>query len=259
MNSFKSYNFVFILFILPLISLAQREYKEEFNEDLPFYYGMQIRLILPGFGSDNPMILSDSMYTSTTTFSPSYSFGGMIRRDFERGFSFEGGINYTQRELKVTMSVADSGIIQTNSMTFINYEFPFQGIVFVKLSKTMFGSAGIGPSLFFKPTNVRVNNYTDGKSNFVHYGYARWKFGAEINAQAGFEIRTKHVGFYYLGASAKIPIAPLFEYNGLYFYGTQLKANDYTQASGAFISVDFRYYLPKIKNAGRQPLVNPIE
>ncbi len=220
---------------------------------------MQVRLIIPGLGSDTPMELGDSMYRSLSKFQPGYSFGGMIRRDYENGFSLEGGINYTQRHLYISMEVRDSNLISTNNMTFVNYEFPIQGLVFVKLTKSIFGSAGLGTSLFYKPSSVRVNNYTEGKSNFVHYGYARYKFGAEINAQAGFEFRTKKIGFYYLGASAKIPLSALFEYNGLYFYGTQLKANDYTQASGAFLSVDLRYYLPKIKNAGQQPLINPIE
>ncbi|MEY3084164.1 MAG: hypothetical protein RL037_344 [Bacteroidota bacterium] len=218
-----------------------------------------MRLIMPGFGSEIPMVLSDSMYSSSTNFLPGYSFGGMIRRDFERGFSIEGGINYTQRHLKVSMAVADSGISLQNNITFVNYEFPIQGLVFVKLTKSIFGSAGLGTSFFYKPTSVRVNNYTDGKSNFVHYGYSRWKFGAEINAQAGFEFRTKKSGYFYLGTTAKIALAPLFEYNGLYFYGTQLKANDFRQASGAFLSVDLRYYFPKIRNSGKQPLLNPIE
>lgn len=252
------YLVVFCFFVI-YPCFGQREYREEFNEDLPLFYGMQMRLIVPGFGSNTPMSLADSMYRSTSKFLPGYSFGGMIRRDFENGFSIEGGINYTQRHLYVQMEVPDSSISLENTMTFINYEFPFQGLVFVKMTKSIFGSAGLGASFFYKPTSVRVNNYTEGKSNFVHYGYARWKFGAEINAQAGFEFRTNKIGFYYLGASAKIPLSALFEYNGLYFYGTQLKANDFTQASGAFLSVDLRYYLPKIKNAGRQPLINPIE
>ena len=242
-----------------MLAHAQKEYREEFNEDIPLYYGMQMRLIIPGFGSNVPIFLEDSMYSSSSKFLPGYSFGGSIRRDFENGFSIEGGINFTQRHLHMQMEVPDSSILLENKMTFINYEFPFQGLVFVRLSKSIFGFAGLGASLFYKPTSVRVDNYTDGKSNFVHYGYAPSKFGAEINAQAGFEFRTKQAGFYYLGASAKIPLAALFEYNGLYFYGTQLKANDFTKVSGAFLSVDFRYYLPKIKNAGQQPLVNPIE
>lgn len=245
--------------MISFYGLAQRDYREEFNEDIPLYFGFESKLILPYFVNNTELILSDSMYSSSSHFTTGYSLGGMIRRDFEKGISFEGGINYTQRHINVQMNVVDSMIQENNRITFINYELPLKTLVFVKLTKKIFGTAGIGLSLFYKPTNVRVNNYTENKSNFVHYGYVKSKFGFDLNAQIGFEYRTKEKGFFQFGTSFKLPFAPLFEYNGLYFYGTQLIANDWKNLPGSFFSIDIRYFLPKINNSGIQPLINPIE
>lgn len=240
-------------------SFSQRKYREEFNEDIPLYFGVESEFIMPYFVNQNDIILNNLMYNSTTNYQYGYTLGGIIRRDLENGLSFDGGIKYTQRELKVNMTVLDSSINEVNSMTFINYEVPLNTRVFVKLTKQIFGTAGIGFSAFFKPTNIRVNNYTDSKSNFVHYGYVKSKFGFDLNAQIGFEFRTDKFGFVQLGASFKIPFSPLFEYNGLYFYGTQLVANDWKNINGSYFAINLKYFLPKIDNSGVQPLINPIE
>ena len=255
----RNFLHISILLIFSHSIIAQREYREEFNEDIPLYFGFETSLILPYFVNQDIISLADSMYSSESKFKTGYVLGGIIRRDLDNGLSFEGGIKYTQRHLNVRMQVADSAIDEQNNITFINYELPIATRVYVKLTESFYGHAGIGISTVFKPTNIRVNNYTDSKSNFVHYGYVKSKFGFDLNAQFGFEIKTRNSGFFQFGASVKIPFTALFEYNGLYFYGTQLIANDWKNINGSFFAFDLKYYLPKISNAGRQPLINPIE
>jgi len=58
-----------------VLAHAQKEYREEFNEDIPLYYGMQMRLIIPGFGSNVPIFLEDSMYSSSSKFLPGSANG----------------------------------------------------------------------------------------------------------------------------------------------------------------------------------------
>lgn len=250
---------ILLLFVFFKTSLSQREYREEFNENIPLFFGFETSVTLPYFVNQDDIVLSDSMYSSISSFKNGYILGGIIRRDFEKGISIEGGIRYTQRHLKVDMAIIDSTINESNNITFINYELPLATKVYVKLTESFFGHVGLGVSTVFKPTNIRVNNYTDSKNNFVHYGYVKSKFGFDFNAQIGFEIQTKKSGNYQFGASFKIPFSSLFEYNGVYFYGTQRIANDWKNINGSFFAVDLKYFLPKISNSGRQPLINPIE
>lgn len=232
------------------------------REDFPIHFGIQARLISPSeFLGSVKTELSDKGFNSSLQQQIGFSYGALIRADYSKNIAFEGGINYIQRQFKASMFYTDSvtSISDSNELTFINYEIPLQGVVKIQLSKSFFSLVGLGPSITFKPTSVALIDQPGGKYTFYHSGSVK-KFGVDINAQVGFEFRTKKSGYFYFGGSVKVPTSYLFNWGGKFSeQGSSFYLIDFAKANGSFISLDMRYYFPKIRNSGIQFKNGPIE
>lgn len=234
----------------------------EKKENYPIHFGVQTKLLLPSdFLGPVKTNLSNEGFQSILTQKTGYSYGGLIRADFTKNVTLECGINYIQRQFKAEMSYSDSSVTvnDTNNLTFINYELPITGIVKIQLARNIYSLVGLGPSFTFKPTNVALIDLPGGKHTFYHSGSVK-KFGIDLNAQAGFELRTKKSGYFYLGGGVKVPTTYLFNWGGKYAQqGSSESLIDFEKVNGAFLSIDLRYYLPNIRNSGMQFIKGPVE
>jgi hypothetical protein len=234
----------------------------EKREKFPIHFGLQTRVVIPSnFLGAVETNLSDQGFSSSLKQKLGFSYGALVRADFTKNITIEGGINFIQRHFNASMTYTDSieFIKDTNRLTFINYELPLTGIVKIQLGKSIFSMVGLGPAFTFKPTSVKLIDQPGGKHTFYHTGSVK-KFGIDLNAQIGFEYRTKKSGFYYFGGSAKIPTSYLFNWGGKYSQqGSSNYLIDFAKVNGAFLSLDLRYYFPKIRNSGVQFKPGPIE
>ena len=251
-----------VLFFFSFISLITFGQLGDKRENFPVYFGVQARVLSPSefIGPVNTE-LSDQGFSSSLKQQIGFSYGALIRADYSKNITFESGINYIQRQFKASMSYSDSvtAISDSNNLTFINYEIPLQGIVKIQLGKSIFSLVGLGPSLTFKPTNVALIDQPGGKYTFYHSGSVK-KFGVDLNAQVGFEYRTKKSGYFYFGGSVKVPTSYLFNWGGKFSeQGSSAYFIDFSKANGSFLAFDFRYYFPKIRNSGIQFKNGPIE
>jgi hypothetical protein len=223
---------------------------------------LQTKVILPSdFLGPVKTSLSNEGFNSNLTQKIGFSYGALIRADYTKNITVECGINYIQRQFGAEMNYTDSvvNINDTNNLTFINYELPITGIVKIQLSKNIYSLVGLGPSFTFKPTNVALIDLPGGKHLFYHSGSVK-KFGVDLNAQAGFELRTKKSGYFYIGGGVKVPTAYLFNWGGKYGQqGSSESLIDFEKVNGAFLSIDLRYYLPNIRNSGMQFKKGPVE
>lgn len=250
--------FALILFFVGKLFGQLGEKRDKF----PIHFGIQTRLVIPSdFLGAVKTDLSDQQFSSSLVQKIGFSYGALIRADYTKNITFEGGINFVQRHFNATMSYSDSVefVQDTNRLTFINYELPLTGIVKIQLGKSIFSMVGLGPSFTFKPTSVKLIDQPGGKHTFYHTGSVK-KFGIDLNAQAGFEYRTKRSGYFYFGGSAKIPTSYLFNWGGKYSQqGSSNYLIDFAKVNGTFLSMDLRYYFPKIRNSGIQFKPGPIE
>ena len=234
----------------------------EKKELFPIHFGVQTKIILPSdFLGPVKTSLSNEGFNSNLTQKIGYSYGAIVRADYTKNITVECGINYVQRQFRAEMNYSDSvvNINDTNNLTFINYELPITGIVKIQLSKNIYSLVGLGPSFTFKPTNVALIDLPGGKHLFYHSGSVK-KFGVDLNAQAGFELRTKKSGYFYIGGGVKVPTANLFNWGGKYGQqGSSESLIDFEKVNGAFLSIDLRYYLPNIRNSGMQFKKGPVE
>jgi hypothetical protein len=119
-------------------------------------------------------------------------------------------------------------------------------------------NASLGFALTFKPTHVGIYNSPGGYHAFSHTGFTRGKVGVDANANFGFEFRTEKKGFFYLGASARVPFSPLFDLVADYRWQGKL-VRAIGEVDGSFLSINFKYFFPNIKNKGVQFVDGPIE
>lgn len=246
-------------FYILILCCALTGYAQEKTDKLPTYFGIQMRTVFPTkFIGDPTTSLSGDGFEASITQRLGFSFGGTVRANLTKLIAIETGINFTQRYFDLTMAVPDSNSYATNRMGFIEYDVPINALFYIQLSDKFFMNASLGLAITYKPTDVRVQNRPGGKHYYTMYGIRDNSLGLDLNANIGFEFRTEKSGFFYLGGSARVPFAPLFEFAAFYDYdanSTLLSG----PVDGSFLTLDFKYFFPLIKNKGPQFIRGPIE
>lgn len=250
---------IFILSSLLISVSAFTQTKPRKKERFPSYFGLQVRQVFPTRFIGEPVTsLSKDEYATSISQKIGYSFGGTVRAGLTKLLALETGINFTQRNFDVTMSVADSGVYAKNDLSFICYDIPINGLVYIQLSEQFYMNASLGVALTFKPTNVGILTLPGGSYSFTHTGRVARKTGFDLNANIGFEYRTEKIGFFYIGGSARVPFKPVFDLISEYKYqGYSTKV--YGEVDGSFLSIDFKYFFPNINNRGVQFQEGPIQ
>lgn len=253
-NIFKIRIIVFLVLVSGNILAQETTKKEKF----PSYFGLQFRPIFPtNFIGSPETILTKNEFTTTLTQKIGYSFGGTIRAGLTKLIAFETGINFTQRNFDITMAVPDSNVFATNDMSFISYDIPLNGLIYVQLSEKFYMNASMGIALTFKPTDIGVQTLPGSHHSFTHTGRVYRKFGLDLNANFGFEYRTEKSGFFYFGGSVRVPLKPVFDIIAQYKY-QGYKNTIYGTVDGSYLALDFKYFFPNISNKGGQFQRGPI-
>jgi len=252
----KLYLLIFLFSILPGYFFSQ--IKPPKKERFPSYFGLQVRPILPTrFIGEPELTLTRNEYSTTISQRAGYSFGGTVRAGLTKLLAFESGINFIQRNYDISMSVADSNVHATNDLTFVCYDVPLNGLVYIRLGEQFYMNTSLGVSLTYKPSNVGILTLPGGSDRFVHTGYVGMKAAMDINVNIGFEFRTEKSGFFYLGGSGKVPFKPLFQLYTEYESGAHSNKIN-APIDGTFLAIDFKYFFPNISNKGPQFQEGPI-
>lgn len=254
----KSNVFSLLVLILFMHSFAWTQTARK-KERFPSYFGFQVRPIFPTrFIGEPETTLSKNEFTTTIKQTLGYSFGGTVRAGITKLIAFETGINFTQRHFDLTMALPDSNVYGKNDLTFISYDVPLNGLVYIQLSEQFFMNASLGVAVNFKPTDVGTLTLTGGKNAFTHTGRVSRKTGFDLNANVGFEFRTEKSGFFYLGGSGRVPFAPLFTMVAQY-QNQGYKNTLYGEIDGTFLALDFKYFFPIVQKKGVQWQRGPIQ
>ncbi len=250
----------FLLFISFIIS-SSNVFSQNTSLPVKAYFGIQYKPLIAGdfIGSSRLSIKNDTIQGEFTQ-QLGASFGGVIRVQFKKNIAIETGINQVQRNYNIQFSRLDSAITATKSLKIIAFDIPVNLLFFVKLSNKIFMNTSLGPSFVFNPSNVQTNALYNKYNLFRGEGRMRSVFSMEMNANLGFEYRTEKSGFFYIGASARVPFKPIFDVavsheNTI----THQKMVLYGNMSGTYISFDLRYFFPFNKYKTSNKLNMPIE
>ncbi len=236
-----------------------KSYDDEKKERFPSYFGLQFKPIFStNFITSSQLKLRGSELSADYHQQFGFSFGGTVRVGLSKIINLETGLNFVQRNYSIDFTI-HSPTMQTSAQTtfrVVAYDIPVNALFYIKLSEKFYMNASLGASLAYLPSNVWKTYVINSFEKFQHEGRRFSKFYGEVNANVGFEYRTKKMGFFYIGASIKVPFKPIFQIAAAY------ERSGYTQVltgnvSGSYLTADIRYYFKN--NGEKNRLRGPIE
>ena len=246
-----------ILLTISLPCFAQEPEKDNEREKFPTSFALQLRgLANNRFVEGSTLTQTHDTVVSTIGMRNGFSIGGIIRRRFTDQLGFELGIVHNKRYYDLTSTPTDTDVTYSTDFAFVNYELPVKGLVFIKFSKNIYSSVGLGITTLYKPSSVlKQVNDLPAKRSASFEGNAYNKFSFNADAQIGVEYRTRNSGTFYIGGSASVPTSPLFAFISVYKSLDESIRVDQSQfVRSPYFTVDLRYFFPKIKNKGEQPM-----
>ena len=226
--NFSKYFFAILFLVLSSYSLGQKT---------KVSFGLQYKPILPlKVLNVEDITLNENGYNATISPLLGHSFGGIIRWGFTDKIALESGLSYVRRNFNMDITLDDT-LSGNGEFGIVQYEIPFQGLFYVRLSKRYYMNAATGISLNFRASDV--GNRTEN-SQFTQITNIQGINMAYI-ANIGFEYRSKKSGIFYLGASLTTPFRPLGKIT-LYSEDIVNTKRVVGLLSGNYISVDVRYF-----------------
>jgi len=250
--------------LILLLLITSAAFSQKKKEKFPSYFGLQFRPVFPTRFIGEPILelnapTSDQVqYSAKLSQQMGYSFGATVRAGVTKLIAIETGINFTRRNFKVDYAIEDSSIMTSSDLGFINYDIPLNALFYIKLAEKWYMNASLGLNINFSPTDVSVGIKPSGNNEFRATGLVRRKFNFGMNANMGFEFRTKKSGFFYLGGSGSVPFSPLFDIF-LQYKNQGYTSSRYEPVDGSFLAIDVKYFFPTIKNKGKQFKPGPID
>jgi len=241
-------------------SAAQpREKRDKF----PSYFGLIAAPVFPtNVLGDKTSIFRDSTQTMTTTFNQKtgYMFGASVRIGLTKRISIETGLTQIRRNFSVNHSIPDSSVLETKTFSFVSYDIPINGLVYVQLTENIYMNAALGVSISHYPSDIIDTIRPGGKNFLTQEGRRIKRTWFSFNAGIGFEYRTEKSGTFYIGGAGKVPLLPImFGVGIMNQVGTSQRLVAYGPVDGSYLSVDIRYYFPNLRNKGTQFKPGPIE
>ncbi len=207
-------------------------------------FGLQYKPIIPTayFNSSN-IFESSGAYNFKINPKYSNSFGMVIRHKINNTFSIESGLNYTQRNFK--LSVTNSMINLDDFTTFgmRSYELPIQLLTYVRASEHWHLNVSFGISHNVLASDIF--SYGEETEDYFQNTFRKSGGYRALLANIGMEYRTEEKGHYYFGASLHRPwktigkIYPEFKTDISHFNDDQKFSLDML---GNFVTIDFRYF-----------------
>jgi hypothetical protein len=208
-------------------------------------FGLQYKPIIPAeyFNSSH---INESVSDYYFNLSPKYSnaFGMILRHKINNTFSIEYGLNYTQRNYKLTINNKNINDYTTFGMR--SYELPLQFLTYVRASEFWYLNVAFGISHNILASDIR--SFGEKTDNYFQNTYRKNGGYRALLANIGMEYRTNEKGYYYIGASLHRPwteISRIYpEYNDGYntFNNEVFDEKFFLEILGNFITIDFRYF-----------------
>ena len=210
-------------------------------------FGLQYKPIIPAeyFNSSH---VNESSGDYDFNLSPKYSnsFGMVLRHKINNTFSIESGLNYTQRNYKLTISNNTIEIEDFTNFGIRSYELPIQFLTYVRASEFWYLNVAFGISHNVLASDILSSG--EKKDAYIQNTYRKSGGYRALLANIGMEYRTQEKGHYYIGASLHLPwteisrIYPEYDDENNTFNDENFEDKFFLEMPGNFITIDFRYF-----------------
>ena len=234
------------VFLLLVLCISLTGLSQSFNNSSTLSFGFQYKPIIPAniFGSGK-FTIENGPLIGTIAPKFGHSFGAVVRAQFTKLIALETGINYVKRNYNLTWDIADSSIQQLGDVGVVSYDIPVNALIFVRLHEKFYMNASIGVSMMLFASDVHTGHSLGLNERVLFEGRRLGMVQGALNANVGFEYRTKKAGSIYLGASFKLPFAPIMD------VGMDYKNDDYSTVAygklrGSYLTLDLRYFFKPV-------------
>lgn len=204
-------------------------------------FGVQFRpLFASGLAVRSTPSITSGVVTFDATAQNGFILGMNIRRNFNKRFCIETGINLSSRNYTITMQRSDNGFLGKIPLKVASYEIPVSGIFYVRISEKIYINTALGVSFDVFPSELTQRN--EYATNLILRSL-RFMPAGIINL--GAEYRTAQKGYYYLGASYHRPVFNTYSASLQYNLNTVAAATQNFALYGDYLSLDLRYFFAK--------------
>ncbi len=215
------------------------------SQDSKTTFGLHYKPIIPT-AYFNAADLSKSSTSYVFNLEPKYSnsFGMVIRHQINKTFLVESGLNYTQRNFKLSITNSTINLADFTNFGMRSYEFPIQLLTYVRASENWYLNIAFGISHNVLASDIF--SYGEEKNDFFFQNTYRKSGGySALLANLGIEYRTESKGYYYFGTSLHRPWKAIGRIYPEYNDKTNIFNKDkefYFDMLGNFVTIDFRYF-----------------
>ena len=213
-------------------------------------FGLQYKPIIPStYFNSSHLDENTANYTFGLTPKYSNSFGMVLRHKINKTFSIESGLNYTQRNYKLTIINNTQNINDFTSFGVRSYELPIQFLTYVRASEFWYLNVAFGISHNVLASDIF--SYGEKTKSYFQNTYRKSGGYRALLANIGMEYRTEGKGCYYIGASLHRPwaeisrIYPEYDDDLNIFNDEDFDDKFFLEIPGNFITIDFRYFFAK--------------
>ncbi len=227
---------IFILLIIFFFTLTQ----DSFSQKGMTTVGIQIKPIIPfsTLTKDELINDADDVHFETSVHS-GFTAGLVVRHNFTNLIAFETGINYCKR--KYSLRITDADLVSQSYFRIISYEIPAMLMVYAQLGEKIYINGSLGPTMDMFASDIETFD-----TIYRHVAFRQHVFQPALAANAGCEYRTEKSGTFYLGASFQRPFSYIY-LSKVGYYGNNKQVIVENELSGAYITIDLRYYFPVTK------------
>jgi hypothetical protein len=208
-------------------------------------FGVQFRPLVPNrFVDFSDLVVEGEGMNGVWSPELSLNFGGVVRYGITRAISIESGINVIRRRYTVFAVADDLGLNEGVVNRFDGYEIPIQALYYVRLGDKLWMNASGGISLDMYPSNTFSTAQAQRDTTFYQieqFTARRSWLQIAVQANYGFEYRTKESGYFYLGASYHQPFSDMAISESVIRWDGGVRRS-ITALSGAYFTFDFRYF-----------------
>jgi hypothetical protein len=175
-----------------------------------------------------------------------YSAGMNIRHSFTKRFSIESGIHFVQRNYSFDIDDRNYNIFTQRSFRVVGYQVPVLALIYVQLTRQIFMDVSFGITADLYPSDVAILD----DDLLAEMRRRNWVSPA-LEANLGWEWRSKNAGTIYLGATYHRPFGDIyyvvFEYDGDVNDPLNQEILSDMYFDGNYLTLDFRYFFKPVR------------
>ncbi len=208
-------------------------------------FGIQFRPLVPNSLVDFAEV-TESSDTLIATWNPrtSLNFGMVVRFGITPAFSIESGINLVRRNYTIQVESPTEKVESELRYAFVGYEVPIQALYYVRLTDQLWMNASGGVSIDMYPSDVFSTSSAVRDTifyDFEQYTGRRGWVQMAVQANYGFEWRTKDKGYFYLGATYHQPFTAMAWSETIIDWQGGIHRLT-TELTGNYFTLDLRYF-----------------